>query len=141
MQTRCVGRATLPRQLYAPLCSAGADECVRPYTGCLPGVLHLSHADDLCGSAELLVVAIGLLAVDVEALHQAQSGIELVIDLLEQPDFVVDTGLLQPEARASVNSCQNQADGDGVERLHVQFGELQVILVDPDSSMEFRQEL
>src|SRR5579862_7925950 len=78
---------------------------------------NFSHADDLRGRTEFLVIAVSLLTVDLESLKQGDARVHLEGDMLGQPDFVVHSRLLQHKARAFVNPGQDPSHRHGVDRF------------------------
>ena len=57
-------------------------------------LLHFSDGNDLRVGAEFLVVAKSDVVFEVEVFQQGESRVNLYVDVLRQPDFVIDTRLL-----------------------------------------------
>jgi hypothetical protein len=66
--------------------------------------LQLSDGNDFGIGAELLVVAVGDVVFEVEVFQQGESRVNFYVDVLGQPDFVIDTRLLNDDSRAFVDA-------------------------------------
>src|SRR5579864_2187806 len=103
-------------------------------------ILDFADAYDFRGSAKFLVIAICLFHSDVEVLDQGQSNVDLHRKVEREPDFVVDSRLLQHETRTLVKAREKQSPGNRIEAFDFHFRQLQVILVDPYAPVKFRKE-
>ena len=110
------------------------------YGGALLGWLDFSDGDDFGVGAELLIVAVGDVVFDVEVFEQGEAHVDLYVDALRQPDFIVDAGLLDDGARAFVDAGEEEAESNGVEALNVEFLPLRFVFVDPGAEAEFGQD-
>src|SRR5579859_7041825 len=88
-----------------------------------PSVLSLQFSDwdDLCVGPEFLIVAEGDVIFYVEILQQGEADVDLYGHVLGQPDFIVDAGLLEHDARALVYAGQKQAERNCVDALDVEL--------------------
>jgi hypothetical protein len=60
--------------------------------------LQFSDGNDLGVGAELLIVAEGDVVFDIEVFQQSEAYVNLHGNMLRQPDFVIDAGLLDEDA-------------------------------------------
>ena len=99
-------------------------------------LLYFAERHHASIAAELLVVAIGDIFRDVEVLHQGEADVHVHRHVPRQPDFIVHSSLFDHDARALVNSRQEEAEGNRVNGLGVEFDPLALGLVDPDAKTE-----
>src|SRR4051812_48575889 len=91
--------------------------------------------------AKLLVIAKGLLAAYVELLQQSHPSVESKSHVRGEPDFLVNSGLLQHKSGAFMDPRQDPTYGNSVDGLHVELCHLQIGLVDPHSAVKFAEKL
>jgi hypothetical protein len=60
--------------------------------------LYFANPYDLCIGAEFLVIAKGLLLGHIEVFQQSEPHADLEVNLAREPDFIVDSRLLNHEA-------------------------------------------
>src|ERR1700735_3500501 len=102
---------------------------------------HLSHAHNLRGRTELLVVAEGAGIFFIVALEQRQSYVDFGLIVLRQPDLIIDASLLIYKASALVNARQYPAERNRVDGLDIHLCELHLALVDPQPALELGKHL
>ena len=93
--------------------------------------LHISHANDLRGGAELFVIAKGFFVLLVIPFEQGDAGIELERHVLRQPDFSIHASSFNYQAGAFVDACQKPAERNRIQSFDIQLGKLQILLIDP----------
>src|ERR1022692_4400894 len=78
---------------------------------------HFAHRHDLRIGAELLVVAVGHIMLDVEFLEQRDARIHLHCYVLRQPHLVIHSRLLDDDTPAFVQARQYQPKRERVDAL------------------------
>src|SRR5689334_21910303 len=71
---------------------------------------NIFHANDSCTCTEFLVVAIGNIDILIEVLQQGKAHVNVHGGVVRQPDFIFHPRLLVDDARALVQSSQEQTE-------------------------------
>src|SRR5215813_9299729 len=135
--------------LYPPQLRASAEEhpsiittlravprraSIGPKASLGPCLRHFADAYDLRIRAKFFVVAVGHVRVHIEILQQCHTDVYFYGFVLRQPDFIVDTRLLGDDASAFMKPGKEEAEGDGVKELRIQFDPLALGFINPDAS-------
>src|ERR1700732_2861926 len=108
--------------------------------GSAPPSPVLADDRDLRIRPEFLVIAISLFDILVVAFEQRHARVEMKLNQLGQPYFIIHSGQLDENTRAFVDPRKHEADRYCVDGCYVELDPLCLRLVNPDAAFELAED-